>query len=54
MEDVLPEVPTEDWNLNAEQVTILRSSIERKTGAHLAPTVLLISGEKRQLSCIKK
>ena len=21
MEDVVPEVPTEDWNLNAEQVT---------------------------------
>ena len=25
----------------------LRSSIERKTGAHLAPTVLLISGGKK-------
>jgi len=32
MEDIVPEVPTD------------RSSIERKAGAHLAPTVLLISG----------
>ena len=54
MEDVVPEVPTDGWNLNAEQVKFLRSSRERKTGAHLAPTVLLISGGKRQPSCLKK
>ena len=33
---------------------IIRSSRERKTEAHLAPAVLLISGGKRQLSYIKK
>ena len=54
MEDVLPEVPTDDWNLNAVQYKFLRSSRERKTGANLAPTVLLISGGKRQQSWIKK
>ena len=32
VEDVAPEVPTD------------RSSIERKTGAHLVPTVVLMSG----------
>ena len=38
----------------AMEGVIPRSSMERETGAHLAPTVLLISGGKRQLACIKK
>ena len=52
MEDVVREVPTDGWNLNAEQVTKI---INRKINwSALAPTVFLISGGKRQLSCTKK
>ena len=52
MEDIVPEVPSDDWNLNAEQVTKIIK--RKKTEAHLAPTVLLISGGKRLLSYMKK
>ena len=51
MEDVVPEVPTDGWNLNAEQVT---KNIKRKKNWSAPSTVLLISGGRRQLSCIKK
>ena len=48
---VVPEVPTDGWNLNAEQVTKI---IKRKKNWSAPSTVLLISGGRRQLSCIKK
>ena len=41
MEDVVPEVLTDGWNLNAEQVTKIinrkKKKKKKKKGAHLAP-----------------
>ena len=52
MEDVVQEVPTDGWNLNAEQVSKIIK--RKKNWSAPGPTVLLISGGKRQQSCIKK
>ena len=57
IEDVVPEVLTDGWNLNAEQVTKIinrKKKKKKKRERTWPPTVLLITVGKRQLFCIKK